>query len=157
MKEKVLLKKECGEILFLQNETAVMVIKTEISHDGSAVFLNECISILQKLLQEPAEHPEQDKGILMLQPGVWLDERRRSVWEDDHEISVTRREYEVLYMLFRNKGCVLTYEQIYTRVWKEEYYEGRNSVICLMSRLRKKLKMVSCISSIREIGYMYQV
>ena len=109
MKEKVLLKKECGEILFLQNETAVMVIKTEISHDGSAVFLNECISILQKLLQEPAEHPEQDKGILMLQPGVWLD---------DHEISVTRREYEVLYMLFRNKGCVLTYEQIYTRVWK---------------------------------------
>lgn len=134
-----------------------MVIKTEISHDKSAVFLNECISILQKLLQEPAEHPEQDKGILMLQPGVWLDERRRSVWEDDHEISVTRREYEVLYMLFRNKGCVLTYEQIYTRVWKEEYYEGRNSVICLMSRLRKKLKMVSCISSIREIGYMYQV
>ena len=93
--------------------------------------------------QEPAEHPEQDKGILMLQPGVWLDERRRSVWEDDHEISVTRREYEVLYMLFRNKGCVLTYEQIYTRVWKEEYYEGRNSVICLMSRLRKKLKMLS--------------
>jgi len=145
MKEKVLLKKECGEILFLQNETTVMVIKTEISHDKSAVFLNECIS------------PEQDKGILMLQPGVWLDERRRSVWEDDHEISVTRREYEVLYMLFRNKGCVLTYEQIYTRVWKEEYYEGRNSVICLMSRLRKKLKMVSCISSIREIGYMYQV
>ena len=157
MKEKVLLKKECGEILFLQNETTVMVIKAEISHDKSAVFLNECISILQKLLQEPAEHPEQDKGILMLQPGVWLDERRRSVWEDDHEISVTRREYEVLYMLFRNKGCVLTYEQIYTRVWKEEYYEGRNSVICLMSRLRKKLKMVSCISSIREIGYMYQV
>ena len=33
MKEKVLLKKECGEILFLQNETTVMVIKTEISHD----------------------------------------------------------------------------------------------------------------------------
>lgn len=31
MKEKVLLKKECGEILFLQNETTVMVIKTEIS------------------------------------------------------------------------------------------------------------------------------
>ena len=92
MKEKVLLKKECGEILFLQNETTVMVIKTEISHDKSAVFLNECISILQKLLQEPAEHPEQDKGILMLQPGVWLDERRRSVWEDDHEISVTRRD-----------------------------------------------------------------
>ncbi len=93
----------------------------------------------------------------MLQPGVWLDEKRRSVWEEGREISVTRREYEVLHMLFRNKGRVLTYEQIYTRVWKEEYYEGRNSVICLMSRLRKKMKMVSCISSIREIGYMYQI
>ena len=45
MKEKVLLKKECGEILFLQNETTVMVIKTEISHDKSAVFLNECRSL----------------------------------------------------------------------------------------------------------------
>lgn len=64
MKEKVLLKKECGEILFLQNETAVMVIKTEISHDGSAVFLNECISILQKLLQEPAEHQNRIRGFL---------------------------------------------------------------------------------------------
>ena len=136
MKEKALLKREHGEILFLQNETTVMVIKAGKGHGGSAVLLNECIGILQKLLSEFTERPEHDRGILMLQPGVWLDEKRRSVW---------------------NKGRVLTYEQIYTRVWKEEYYEGRNSVICLMSRLRKKLKMVSCISSIREIGYMYQI
>lgn len=157
MKEKAQLKREHGEILFLQNETTVMVIKAGKSHGGSAVLLNECIGILQKLLSEFTERPEHDRGILMLQPGVWLDEKRRSVWEEGREISVTRREYEVLHMLFRNKGRVLTYEQIYTRVWKEEYYEGRNSVICLMSRLRKKLKMVSCISSIREIGYMYQI
>ena len=111
MKEKAQLKREHGEILFLQNETTVMVIKAGKSHGGSAVLLNECIGILQKLLSEFTERPEHDRGILMLQPGVWLDEKRRSVWEEGREISVTRREYEVLHMLFRNKGRVLTYEQ----------------------------------------------
>ena len=107
-------------------------------------------------MSELTEDADQEEGILMLQPGLWLDEKRHSVWEEDQEISVTRREYDVLYMLFRHKDCVLSYEQIYTNVWKEESGEGRNSVICLMSRLRKKLKRVTCIRSIREIGYMYQ-
>lgn len=144
-------------MVLVQDENAVVIVRAGNDRVGQITLLKECIGILQNLLLESSEESVNEKGILILQPGVWLDEKRRSVWEYDKEIPVTRREYDVLHMLFRNKGCVLTYEQIYTRVWKEEYYEGRNSVICLMSRLRKKLKAVSCISSIREIGYMYQI
>lgn len=145
-----------GEVMFLLEDTAVVIMDTGKTDDGKEDFLDECIRILRGLLSELTEDADQEEGILMLQPGLWLDEKRHSVWEEDQEISVTRREYDVLYMLFRHKDCVLSYEQIYTNVWKEEYCEGRNSVICLMSRLRKKLKRVTCIRSIREIGYMYQ-
>lgn len=144
-------------VLLVLDETAVMVSKTEENCHKVSLFLNECIQSLQKMTKE-SETPEclkKNRQRLMFRPGLWLDEKRRSVWREEREIAVSRREYEVLYMLFQNKGCVLTYEQIYTRVWKEEYYEGRNSVICLMSRLRKKLNMESCISTVREIGYMY--
>lgn len=144
-----------GEVMFLQEDMAIIIMNTGKAHEERADFLNECIRALQGALEELAENTDREKGVLMLQHGVWLDENRRSVWEEEQEISVTRREYDVLHMLFQNKGCVLTYEQIYTRVWKEEYCEGRNSVICLMSRLRRKLKMISCIRSVREIGYMY--
>lgn len=137
MREKALLKEEPAILLFPQEDITVIIIQPEKLRSERAVFLDECIRALKKLLPEMEEHPEPEKGNLMLQPGVWLDEKRRSVWEDGREIPVTRREYDVLHMLFRHRGCVLTYEQIYTRVWKEEYYEGRNSVICLMSRLRK--------------------
>lgn len=143
------------EVMFLQENRAVVIMNIGKANEEKADFLNGCIRALQGALEELTENTDEEKGIFMLQPGVWLDENRRSVWEEDREVSVTRREYDVLHMLFRNKGCVLTYEQIYTRVWKEEYCEGRNCVICLMSRLRRKLKMVSCIRSIREIGYMY--
>lgn len=144
------------EVMFLLEDTAVVIMDTGKVRDGKEDFLDECIRTLRGLLSELMEDADQEEGILMLQPGLWLDEKRHSVWEEDQEISVTRREYDVLYMLFRHKDCVLSYEQIYTNVWKEEYCEGRNSVICLMSRLRKKLKRVTCIRSIREIGYMYQ-
>ena len=99
-----------GAVLFIQKDYTVMLMNSGEVHKDRAVFLNECIQTLQKLLPEFTEGPIQGKGSLMLQPGVWLDEKRRSVWEEEREVPITRKEYEVLHMLFRNKGCVLTYE-----------------------------------------------
>ena len=93
-----------GEVMFLQEDMAVIVMNMGKAHEERADFLNGCIRVLQGALEELTENTDGEKGVLMLQPGVWLDEKRRSVWEEDQEISVTRREYDVLHMLFRNKG-----------------------------------------------------
>ena len=90
------------EVMFLLEDTAVVIMDTGKTYDGKEDFLDECIRILRGLLSELTEDADQEEGILMLQPGLWLDEKRHSVWEEDQEISVTRREYDVLYMLFRH-------------------------------------------------------
>ena len=44
---------------------------------------------------------------------------RRRVINDGQEIELTVKEYDILCLLAANKGRVLTYEQIYDKVWGE--------------------------------------
>lgn len=62
-------------------------------------------------------------------------------------------------MLVANKGIVLTYEQIYQRVWGEDGFGNEsNAVGCLVRNLREKLYAASpdslfTIRCVREVGY----
>ena len=42
---------------------------------------------------------------------------KRKVFRDRQEIQLTTKEYEILLLLVTHKGYVLTYNQIYEKVW----------------------------------------
>jgi DNA-binding response OmpR family regulator len=44
-------------------------------------------------------------------------ESQRRVFCQGREIPLTKTEYEILLYLFQNANCVLTYSQIYEKVW----------------------------------------
>ena len=69
-----------------------------------------------------------------------IDKNDRTVKVDDVEIPFTAREFDILYLLGSNRGKVFSSEEIFTKVWKEDYFGSNNTVMVHMSRIREKLE-----------------
>lgn len=86
-----------------------------------------------------------------------IDKRKHKVTIDDHEVSLTAREFEILYLLATNRGRVFTTEEIFERVWKEKYYQSNNTVMVHISRLRDKIEQYmegnKIIHTVWGVGY----
>ncbi|WP_139492175.1 response regulator transcription factor [Brevibacillus dissolubilis] len=80
----------------------------------------------------------------------------RTVFHGQEEIQLTPREYQLLDLLIRNKGQVLSREVIYDRIWGLDAEVSIKTIDATIKLLRKKLKGDSendIIQSIRGVGY----
>ncbi|GKX65907.1 response regulator transcription factor [Inconstantimicrobium mannanitabidum] len=86
-----------------------------------------------------------------------IDKKRHKVMIDYNEVDLTAREFEILYLLASNRGRVFNAEEIFERVWQEQYYQSNNTVMVHMSRLRDKLEQHmegnKIIHTIWGVGY----
>ena len=86
-----------------------------------------------------------------------LDIEARRVTRGGEEIPLLPKEFSILEYLIRNKGRVLSREQIEDRIWNYEYAGSSNNVDGYMSRLRKKLdegRPVKLIHTVRGSGWV---
>ena len=85
-----------------------------------------------------------------------LDRERIIVTADGKELTLTAREFEILALLMEDPKKVFTREQIYERVWGEEYMGDDNTVNVHISNLRSKLAKASereYIKTVWGIGF----
>ncbi len=80
-----------------------------------------------------------------------LDRESVAVTADGREISLTAREFEILALLMENPKKVFTREQIYERVWGEDYMGDDNTVNVHISNLRAKLTKASSTEYIKTV------
>ena len=70
------------------------------------------------------------------------------------EIALTKKEFEILYLLLQNKGRVFSRETILEKVWQEEVYVLDRTIDVNITRLRKKIGAYGkCI--VTRLGYGY--
>lgn len=115
-----------------------------------------------------SRHPDleklelRDEPILSF-PGLEIITSQRKVISNGQEVQLTTKEYDILCLLAANKGRVLTYEQIYDKVWGDISAGNEKDTVGFHIRnLRKKLYSTSSpspviIESVREIGYRLKV
>lgn len=95
--------------------------------------------------------------------GLKIMPERRKVYCDKGEISLTAKEFDILYLLAENQGRVLTYAQIYQNVWGDyDQNIQNNSIGSHVCSLREKLyaaveNPVFRIRCVREVGYCFEV
>lgn len=86
-----------------------------------------------------------------------IDKNDRTVKVDEKEIPFTAREFDILYLLGSNRGRVFSSEEIFTKVWKEDYFGSNNTVMVHMSRIREKLEKYivgnKIIQTVWGVGY----
>ena len=86
---------------------------------------------------------------------VTLDGEKRMVYVDGKSIELTYKEFELLKLLMKNHGIVISRDVIMERVW-DSSFEGKSRTIDVHVRtLRQKLgDGGALIKTIRNVGYM---
>ena len=91
------------------------------------------------------------------QAGLQLDPRSRSVSVDGRALSLTAKEFDLLYFLMRHPRHVFTRGQLLDQVWGYEFYGDESTVTVHVRRLREKLEAVpskpSYIQTVWGVGY----
>ncbi|MBK1811186.1 response regulator transcription factor [Clostridium sp. YIM B02505] len=81
---------------------------------------------------------------------------RREVFKNNIKIDMTNKEYELLVYLAKNKGKVITRNELLDKVWGIEFVGDSRTVDIHIQRVRKKLdesKNSSLIETVFGIGY----
>lgn len=85
--------------------------------------------------------------------------RSRKVLIKRSEVSLTPKEFDILYFLAKNRGEVFTKEQIYRAVWEEDYLLDNSNIMAFIRKLRKKIEPApdspTYILTIWGIGYKF--
>lgn len=79
---------------------------------------------------------EEDK---LQYKGMTVNIPKKKVTIDNKEISLTKKEFEILLLLFQNQGRVFSREDILSKVWNDEVYVLDRTIDVNITRLRKKI------------------
>lgn len=87
-----------------------------------------------------------------------VDLAEKRVYIADAEVTLTRKEYDILVLLMSNQGHIFSREDILAKVWPDDVLVLDRSVDVSIARLRKKLgaEYARCIVSRSGYGYVFQ-
>ncbi|HVM26299.1 MAG TPA: response regulator transcription factor [Mycobacteriales bacterium] len=99
----------------------------------------ELLARVRAVLRRGAEPEEQPNGVLQAGP-VRMDVDRHVVTVDGEQVSLPLKEFELLELLMRNAGRVLTRGQLIDRVWGADYVGDTKTLDVHVKRLRAKIE-----------------
>ncbi|CAM2987703.1 response regulator transcription factor [Paenibacillus sediminis] len=91
---------------------------------------------------------------------VRIDAATRTLRVHDNSVSFTIREFQLLDILLKRFGHVVTRDMLYERIWGTEVEVSPNAVEAIVKLLRRKLETVPThwkISNVRGVGYRLEV
>ena len=101
--------------------------------------------------QDPPEH--------LAAGGVTIDVAARRAWLEGRELSLTRKEFDLLVRLARSRGQVVTREDLMSDVWDENWFGSTKTLDVHMTALRRKLGENSAaprhIQTVRGVGFRF--
>jgi len=97
----------------------------------------ELIARLQAVLRRSGGEPE---GAVIEADGLVLDLAARSVRLHGSEVHLTPKEFDLLRVLARNRGRLMTHRELLTTVWGAGYGEDTQVLRAHVANLRRKIE-----------------
>jgi two-component system response regulator RegX3 len=102
-----------------------------------------------------------DEPLNILEVGlVRMDVERHTVEVDGREIAMPLKEFELLELLLRNAGRVLTRGQLIDRVWGSDYFGDTKTLDVHIKRIRSKIEREPSdpvlLVTVRGLGYRFE-
>ena len=86
-----------------------------------------------------------------------LNKESGEVFLNGQEISLTKKEFDVLYLMASKPETVFSKNELFERVWGEKFLDNNNTVMAHIGRLREKLgepaKKPRFIKTVWGVGY----
>jgi two-component system KDP operon response regulator KdpE len=97
----------------------------------------ELVARLQAVLRRAFPEPEES---VVAAAGLEVDLAAHIVRRDGEEIHLTRTEFELLRVLVRNRGRLMTHRALLTEVWGPEYADDVTVLRGQIANLRRKIE-----------------
>lgn len=112
----------------------------------------ELVSRIKALLRRCGNKEEKSRALSL--GGITLDTKRHVVTANGEPVTLTFKEFELLFMLMNNKETVLTREQILSTIWNYDFDGETRTVDVHVRSLRQKLgECGNLIETVRGVGY----
>jgi two-component system alkaline phosphatase synthesis response regulator PhoP len=112
------------------------------------LFLSRIQAILRRLKEEPVEE------IRLVTREFTIDREKYVVIKNGEEISLPRKEFELLQFIASRPGKVVTREEIFQSIWGDDVIVGDRTIDVHIRRIREKLNTTS-IRTIKGVGYKF--
>jgi len=104
---------------------------------------------------------DSDLGAAIVEAGpVRMDIDRHSVTVGGEPVQMPLKEFELLELLMRNSGKVLTRGQLIDRVWGADYFGDTKTLDVHIKRIRSKIEPVPSeprhLVTVRGLGYRFE-
>lgn len=117
---------------------------------SSAELMARIEAVMRRVRLEPFAAEE----VITVGP-LCIDSRAREIRLDDRRIEVTRKEFDLLYLLASRPGSVISRKQIMVQVWRDTRSEPGRTIDTHVSSLRGKLGSSSWIVTARGVGFRF--
>lgn len=145
-------------MLTARADRAERVLGFEAGADDYVVkpfFTDELIARVRAILRRGRDLSDTEAPILV--ESIAIDPERRKVERENVSIEMSRKEFDLLYELARNRGRVLSRQSLLSKVWGEDSYIDPHTVDVHVCRLREKLesdpRKPELILTVRGVGY----
>ncbi|WP_058235620.1 response regulator transcription factor [Devriesea agamarum] len=120
--------------------------------------LGELQARIRALLRRAQVAEDSSSGLSV--NGVELDVAARRAFVDNEEISLSAKEYDLLTVLVREAGSVVTREDLMREVWGAEWWGSTKTLDMHVSWLRRKLGDDATsprrITTVRGVGFRFE-
>ncbi len=106
---------------------------------------------LEAVLRRAGGQSAGERQLLVYQK-LTLDLDGYQAYVDGKPVELTHREFEILQLLLRNQGRVLTRQMLLNQLWDFDFLGDERVVDTHIKNLRKKLQL-NYIETIRGVGY----
>ena len=113
----------------------------------------ELVARVQTILRRRVAAPEPAADAPLRFDGLTLDAATRTVWRHGEPVELTSTEFDLLHLLARAPGKVLSRDDILAALRGHEADLYTRAVDIVVSRLRKKLEPLDAIKTLRNAGY----
>ena len=87
---------------------------------------------------------------------IHIDRESYSVYSDNKTLNLSRKEFELLYLLASQPGKIFRREEVFEKVWKKKFDADNRTVDVHILRLRKKLGH-DYIQTQKGVGYRFAI
>lgn len=112
-------------------------------------------SRVNALFRRVTKKDEAGSGVLMLENLV-IDPVKFVVMVGDTEITLAKKEFELLYLLASRPGRVFLRNEILNQVWGNEVIVGDRTIDVHIRKIRQKLGL-DCITTVKGVGYKFDL
>ncbi|MFM1906066.1 MAG: hypothetical protein RIT32_862 [Actinomycetota bacterium] len=119
----------------------------------------ELIARIKAVLRRTSEVVENESDVIEIGP-IRIDVERHAVSVSGEPVKLPLKEFDLLLMLMRNAGRVLTRGQLIDRIWGSDYVGDTKTLDVHVKRLRAKIESDPAnpihLLTVRGLGYKFE-